>query len=192
MNHKGTVRLETDRLILRKFTEKDAEAVFENWASDDEVTKFLTWPTHTSVESSKGYISFCLDSYKNDSSYQWGIELKETGELFGSISVVKVNDDLDAVELGYVIGRRFWGNGYMAEAVKAVIAFLFEEVGANRIAARHDTNNPNSGKVMKKAGMEYEGTLRQNDRNNQGIVDCSMYSILKEEWKNEGRTNKER
>ena len=183
MKHKGTVRLETERLSLRKFTEEDAEAVFINWASDDEVTKFLTWPTHTSVEGSKGYINFCLDSYKNEESYQWGIELKETGELFGNISVVKVNEDLDAVELGYVIGRRFWGNGYMAEAVKAVIAFLFGEVGANRIAARHDTNNPNSGKVMKKAGMKYEGTLRQNARNNQGIVDCSVYSILKEEWK---------
>lgn len=182
MNHKGTVRLETERLILRKFTENDAEAVFENWASDDEVTKFLTWPTHRSVEGSKGFIDSCLDSYKNDDSYQWGIELKETGELFGNISVVNVNDDLDAVELGYVIGRRFWGNGYMTEAVKAVIAFLFEEVGANRIAARHDPKNPDSGKVMKKAGMKYEGTLRQNDRNNRGIVDCAVYSILKEEW----------
>ena len=182
MNHKGTVRLETERLILRKFTENDAESVFKNWASDDEVTKFLTWPTHRSVEVSKAYIDFCLESYKHDDSYQWGIELKETGELFGNISVVKVNEDLEALELGYVIGRRFWGDGYMAEAVKAVIAFLFEEAGANRIAARHDTNNPNSGKVMKKAGMKYEGTLRRNDRNNRGIVDCAVYSILKEEW----------
>lgn len=183
MNNKGTVRLETERLILRKFTKEDAQAVFNNWASDDEVTKFLTWPTHTSIEDSEGYINFCLDSYQNDDSYQWGIELKETGELFGNISVVKLNEDIDAVELGYVIGRRFWGNEYTVEATKAVIAFFFEEVGANRVAARYDTNNPNSGKVMKKAGMKYEGTLRQNDRNNQGIVDCSVCSILKEEWK---------
>lgn len=183
MKHKGTVTLETERLRLRRFTKDDAEAVFRNWASDDEVTKFLTWPTHKSVENTEGYINFCLDSYKNDDSYQWGIELKETGELFGSIAVVRIDEDLNVAELGYAIGRRFWGNGYTAEAAKAVIAFLFEEVGANRIAARHDANNPNSGKVMKKAGMKYEGTLRQSDRNNQGIVDCSVYSILKEEWK---------
>lgn len=81
-----------------------------------------------------------------------------------------------------MIGRRYWGNGYTAEAAKAVIAFLFDEVGANRIAARHDTNNPNSGKVMQKAGMKYEGTLRQCDRNNQGLVDCSVYAILKSEY----------
>lgn len=182
MKNKGTVRLETERLILRKFTENDAEAVFENWASDDEVTKYLTWPTHKSVENSAGYISFCLESYKSDDSYQWGIELKETGELFGNISVVKMDADIEAVELGYVIGRRYWGNGYTAEAVKAVMAFLFKEVGVNRVAARHDTNNPNSGKVMQKAGMHYEGTLRQCDRNNQGIVDCAVYSVLKREF----------
>jgi len=179
MKHKGTVTLETERLILRKFTKEDAEAVFRNWASDDEVTKYLTWPTHRSVEASAWYMDFCLESYKKDDSYQWGIELKETGELFGNISVVRMNEDVDSVELGYVIGRRFWGNGYTTEAVKAVIRFLFEEVGANRIAARHDPNNPNSGRVMQKAGMQYEGTLRQCDRNNQGIVDCAVYSILR-------------
>lgn len=187
MKHKGTKTLETERLILRKFTENDAEAVFRNWASDDEVTKFLTWPTHRSIENSAGYINFCLESYKEEASYQWGIELKETGELFGNISVVKIDEDLNAVELGYVIGRCYWGNGYMPEAVKAVIAFLFEEVGADRIAARHDTNNPNSGKVMQKAGMKYEGTLRQCDRNNQGIVDCAVYSILKSEYLQAGK-----
>lgn len=182
MKHKGTVTLETERLILRKFTENDAEAVFRNWASDDEVTKYLTWPAHRSVEDSAGYIAYCLGTYIEISSYQWGIELKETGELFGNISVVRMNEDIEAAELGYVIGRRFWGNGYMAEAVKAVIAFLFEEVGVNRISARHDTNNPNSGKVMKKAGMQYEGTLRQGDRNNQGIVDCAICSVLRSEY----------
>lgn len=183
MNHKGTVTLETERLILRKFTKDDAEAVFRNWASDDEVTKYLTWPTHKSVENSTGYIDFCLGTYEADNSYQWGIVLKETGELFGNISAVKVEEEIDAVELGYVSGRRFWGHGYMPEAVKAVIAFFFEEVGANRIYAEHDINNPNSGKVMRKAGMKYEGTLRQAGRNNQGIVDCAINSIIRSEYR---------
>jgi len=184
MHHKGTVTLETERLILRKFNEKDAPAVFQNWASDDAVTKFLTWPTHKAVEQSAGYVEFCLNSYSEADSYQWGIELKESGVLFGNTSVVKINEDLEALELGYVIGRDYWGNGYMTEAVKSVIAFLFEEVGANRIAARHDTNNPNSGRVMQKAGMKYEGTFRQFDWNNQGVVDCAVYSILKREYTN--------
>ena len=70
MKHKGTVMLETERLILRKFTENDAEAVFWNWASDDKVTKHLTWPTHRSVENSAGYIDFCLETYKENNAYQ--------------------------------------------------------------------------------------------------------------------------
>lgn len=182
MEHKGTVTLETERLILRRFVPGDEEAVFGNWASDDEVTKFLTWPTHKSIDASRWYVNFCLDAYSSPDTYQWGIVLKETGELFGSISVVHTEENIDAAEIGYCIGRRFWGRGYTAEALRAVITFLFEQVGAQRVCARHDSNNPNSGRVMQKAGMKYEGTLRRSGRNNQGIVDCCVYSILRQEF----------
>ena len=178
MKHKGTVYLETDRLILRPFRREDAEAVFRNWASDPEVTKFLTWPTHTSVEMSLDYVKFCIHGYEEKTSYNWGMELRETHELIGNISVVKIDEDTQSVELGWVTGRSWWGNGYTAEAAQRVIDFLFDEVGANRIGARHDSNNPNSGRVMQKSGMKYEGTLRQSDRNNQGIVDCAYYSVI--------------
>lgn len=179
MNHKGTVRFETERLILRPFTEEDAQAVFDNWASDSEVTKYLTWPAHQCVEHSLGYMKYCVQSYQDPKSYQWGIELKDTHELIGNISVVNIIDEIGSMELGWVIGRRFWGNGYTAEAAKRLIGFLFDEVGANRICAGHDSNNPNSGRVMQKVGMKYEGTLRQSGKNNQGIVDMAVYSILR-------------
>lgn len=178
MNHCGTVVLETERLKLRPFTEADAEIVFRNWAGDDEVTKYLTWPTHTSVEDSLSFMKVCVAGYGKKNTYQWGIVLKETSELFGNISVVSIDETVDTVEIGYVIGRRFWGKGYTAEALREVIKFLFKDVGAKRIAARHDTQNPNSGRVMKKAGMHFEGILRQSARNNRGIVDCALYSIL--------------
>ena len=181
MNHKGTVRLETERLILRPFTAEDAEAVYANWASDSEVTKYLTWPTYQSVQNAHNYMKFCIDSYQNPTTYQWGIELKENHELIGNISVVDVDESVDSAELGWVIGRAYWGRGYMPEAAQRVMDFLFDEVGANRIAAKHDANNPKSGRVMQKIGMKYEGTLRQSHRNNQGIVDCCCYSILRSE-----------
>ena len=113
--------------------------------------------------------------------YQWGIELKDVKELIGNISVVKVIDEIDCLELGWVIGRNYWGNGYTAEAALKMIDFLFDEVGANCICAGHDVNNPNSGRVMQKIGMKYEGILRQRGRNNQGIVDMAYYSIIKSE-----------
>lgn len=185
MEHKGTVNIETERLILRRFTVDDAESVYKNWASDDEVTKYLTWPTHTSVEMSVGFMKFCVNGYAEKNSYQWGIELKENHELIGNISVVKIDDSVAGMELGWVIGRGWWGHGYTAEAARALMKYLFVEVGANRIAARHDVHNPNSGRVMQKIGMKYEGTLRRADRNNRGIVDCIYYSILKNEYMQE-------
>lgn len=179
MEHKGTVLLETARLILRPFTEADAGQVFDNWASDAEVTKYLTWPTHQSVEQSLGYMRYCVKCYEAPDTYQWGIERREDHALIGSISVVRIHEDIGEMELGWVIGRRFWGQGYTPEAAKRVLDFLFDEVGANRISAGHDVNNPNSGKVMRKIGMKYEGTTRQSARNNQGIVDCSHYAVLR-------------
>ncbi len=178
MNHLGTVKLETERLILRRLTLDDAESVFTNWASDAEVTKYLTWPTHQSIEDSLAYMQFCVNGYSESAFYQWGVVLKETQELIGNVSVVKILDGIDGLELGWAIGRNYWGNGYTAEAALTMIDYLFDQVGANCIFAGHDVNNPNSGRVMQKCGMKFEGILRQRGRNNQGIVDMAYYSIL--------------
>ena len=181
MKHIGTKEYVTERLILRPFTEDDAEAVFNNWASDDEVTKYLTWPTHSSVDVSREYVSYCIQQYTKPSRYQWGIELKNTHKLIGNISVVSSIEELECMELGWVIGRAYWGNGYMPEAAAKVIDVLFDEVGANCVYAGHDVNNPKSGRVMQKIGMRFEGVLRQFGKNNQGIVDVARYSIVKSE-----------
>lgn len=182
MNHIGTQQIETGRLILRPFTMADAMAMFENWASDPEVTKYVTWPTHSSVEITRMVLRDWTDSYESPDRYNWAIVLKEDGKLIGNISVVRLFEDVDACEIGYCMGRPWWGRGIMTEAMRAVIDYLFENVGFNRISARHDPRNVGSGRVMQKSGMTYEGTLRQVDRNNTGLCDASYYSILKEEW----------
>ena len=85
------------------------------------------------------------------------------------------------VHIGYCIGRKWWHQGITSEALKAVMDFMFDVVGANRIESRHDPRNPNSGKVMQKCGMKFEGTMRSSDINNQGLVDASYYALLKSE-----------
>ena len=180
MKHLGTVELNTSRLRLRRFTLADADAMFANWASDPEVTKFLTWPAHADADVSRYVLESWLGEYEKDSYYQWAIELE--GQPVGSISVVAANDSVGTVQIGYCIGKRWWHKGITSEALEAVIKFFFEEVGVNRVEARHDSNNPNSGAVMRKCGMNYEGTLRQSDRNNQGICDACWYSILRSEY----------
>ena len=179
LTHKGTQRIETNRLILRPFTVDDAQAMFDNWASDPEVTKFLMWPTHTSVEISRMVLKDWVGSYDDKEYYQWAMELKETGTPIGSISVVSQNPRVCSAEIGYCMGKTWWHQGIMSEAVTAVIDFLFVEAGFNRLEARHDSRNPHSGNVMKKCGMTYEGTARQADWNNQGICDTAHYAILR-------------
>ncbi len=181
MKHCGTQRIETERLVLRRFVIDDASAMYKNWASDDAVTKFLSWPTHTSQEVSEYVISEWVKEYTGEKYYHWTIELKNIGEPIGSIAVVNMNEEVSIAHVGYCIGKKWWHQGITSEALKAVIDFLFDEVDANRIEAYHDPHNPNSGGVMKKCGMKYEGTLRSYQKNNQGICDVCVYAILKSE-----------
>lgn len=183
MNHKGTVKIETKRLILRKFTKDDVESVFLNWTSDDKVTEFLRWTTHRDVEVTRSIVEEWVKNSENNDFYQWAIELKSLGEPVGTIAVVGRNEQLGIVHIGYSIGSKWWNQGITGEAFSAIIPFLFEKVEANRIESQHDPNNPSSGRVMKKCGLKYEGTLRQADYSNKGIVDACMYSILKDEWR---------
>ena len=185
MNHKGTVTIETDRLLLRKFRATDIPLSFQNWTSDDKVTEFLRWETHPDVTETERVISSWIEQYEDPSSYQWAIVLKEIDEPIGAITVVDRNESLDILHVGYCIGSKWWHQGIVTEAFRAIIPFFFTEVGVNRIEAQHDPNNPHSGDVMKKCGMKYEGTLRQADYSNKGIVDAAMHSILKSEWQGE-------
>ena len=182
MKNKGTKILETDRLILRRFTIKDAESMYRNWASDEEVTRFLTWTVHRDVEVTKALLTEWINRYEDEKYYNWVIELKDTGDVIGNISVVKLNEMIEGADIGYCMSRAWWGNGIMPEALRAVIQFLFREVGLNRIAACHDVNNPKSGRVMDKAGMKLEGILHRAGKNNLGICDEVWHSIIREEF----------
>lgn len=179
LNHKGTQILVTPRLTLRPFIADDAPAMFANWASDPEVTKFLAWPTHPSVDVSQWVCNDWVSHYAEPDYYQWAIVYD--GQTIGSMAVVEHDDRVGKAHIGYCIGRNWWHMGIVSEALKAVMDFLFDEVGYDRIEARHDPRNPHSGGVMKKCGMKYEGTLRQSDWNNQGVCDACWYALLKSE-----------
>ena len=183
MLHKGTTLIETDRLILRKFRLDDSEAAFQNWTSDDNVTEFLRWPTHKNIRTTEEVIRRWVESYSDNNFYQWAIVLKNGEDKpIGTISVVEQNQELKILHIGYCIGSIWWKQGITSEAFSGIIPFLFEQVKANRIESQHDPNNPNSGKVMIKCGLKYEGTLREADISNKGVVDAAMYSILASEY----------
>ena len=178
MKHLGTKTLVTTRLLLRPFESGDGKAMFENWASDPEVTEYLSWPTHQTPEVSEAVTREWISHYSEENFYQWAIVPKQIGRPIGSIAAVHVYDHLEKVEIGYCIGKQWWHQGITSEALQAILSFFLEEVGANRVEACHDPRNPNSGGVMAKCGMRYEGLQCQAGRNNQGLCDLCWYGIL--------------
>jgi len=182
LTHKGTVTIVTQRLTLRRFVPDDAPTMFRNWASDDNVTRYLTWFAHRSVEETADIVNRWVAEYEADNRYQWAIVLRELGEPIGSIGVVRQNEDAAAAELGYCIGEAFWHRGYVSEALRAVMDFLFDEVGYNRLSAIHDIRNPRSGAVMKACGMQYEGTRREFALTKEGdLLSVAEYALLRRE-----------
>ena len=182
MNHVGTIVVETERLILRRFKNDDAKQMFENYASREVVTEFLSWLPHTDISQTREYLSnIVVPAYENIETYRWAIELKSNNQLIGCIDVVKSRDDKKQAELGWVLSNDYWGKGLMPEAANAVLLLLFK-IGYARVHAVHNVDNPKSGRVMQKIGMEFEGILRKYHKNNKGeLIDVAMYSIIKEE-----------
>ena len=185
LTHKGTVTLETNRLILRRFVIDDADAMFENWANDPDVTKFLTWEPHGTIENTQELLKIWCAQYELPDYYNWLIELRDFGEPIGSIGVVERSDPHMRCEVGYCIAKSHWGQGIVSEALAEIIRFLFLEVGFNRIQAKHDVNNPASGRVMAKSGMQLEGILREFfHKEPLGFCDLVLNSILKGDFLN--------
>ena len=140
------------------------------------------WPTHGSVTVSENVLKDWIKSYEKDNFYQWAIVLNDNiSEPIGAIGVAKQDDVIGMAHIGYCIGKKYWNKGITSEALKSVMDYLFNQVEFNRIESRHDPKNSNSGAVMKKCGMKYEGTHRMSDWNNQGICDACYYALLASE-----------
>lgn len=179
MNHQGTNPLQTERLILRRFQVEDAEEFYCNVTSDNKVNKFLTWPVHKAVEETRELLTGWVKSYEKPERYCWAIVLKENDQLIGTIAAPTIKNRTETAEVTYCIGSAWWGLGIVTEALKEVIRYLFEEIQVNRVEAGYDVNNPASGRVLEKVGMQKEGVLRKAGRNNQGLFDLVFCAMLK-------------
>jgi ribosomal-protein-alanine N-acetyltransferase len=173
MRHLGTRPLETERLLLRRLLPADAAAMYRNWACDPAVTRYLRWEVHKDAAQTRALLSAWAELYPNPDYYQWAITDKATGEVFGSISMMRTGPDhvaayraavpdLDSLigenglwEVGYCIGRAWWNKGYTTEALRAVVRFWFGEVESECLACCHAAANPASGAVMRKAGFRH-------------------------------------
>ncbi len=152
--------LQTERLLLRKIVPEDLFDMYE-YASEDEVSRFLLWSPHLNVAETRGHIEFLQKQYRKGLCTDWGVALKSNNKLIGTCGFASVDTHNNRAEIGYVLSHRYRGMGYMAEAASKVISVGFERLGLNRIEARILEGNARSENLALKLGMRKEGTLRQ-------------------------------
>lgn len=189
MNPMFAQPLEDDMIRLRAFARADAPAMFRNWASDDEVTRYLRWPSHRSVADTE----LVVDGWAAQAALEagepladlptWAIELKELGEPVGSIAVVGWDDAHEAAEVGYCVGRAWWHRGIASRALALVLGRLLGELGVPRVEAVHDAHNPRSGLVMQRCGMRRATGEAEPGADRFGSA-CEMvrYAVTREQW----------
>jgi len=170
----------TKRLHLRKPLLSDAVPIFEQYAQDVEVTKYLTFRPHKNIGEAKEFVRRCVIVWKEGTAFPWAIIRKSDQRFLGMIEIVGI--DHAGVNLGYVLAKKYWGKGYMPEALKAIIDWSFKQEEIYRVWAFCDAKNFASAKVLEKIGMQREGILRKWMKlpNVSDIPrDCYSYSIIK-------------
>ncbi len=151
-------RLFTPRLTLRKPLREDAPRIFGTYAQDPDVTRYLAWRSHKSINETITFLELCLRNWEGEHEFSWTIESRGSNELMGMIGI---RVEQTGVNVGYVLAARFWNQGFMSEAVQAVVDWALAQESVFRVWAVCDTENCASARVMEKAGMQREGTLRR-------------------------------
>ncbi len=189
--HPGTQVIETARLRLRRFRMADAPTTFANWTNSAEVCRHLQWGPHGTVQATQDVLERWIARYDGPTCYHWCIALRGNDEAIGALEFVGFNERNRWAEVGYCLGRAWWGQGIMPEALRAVVDFSFTRTPLHRIEARHSVANPASGRVMEKAGLTYEGTARGRSLVHGAFVDTAQWAILREDWQATHLTAKE-
>jgi len=147
--------LETQRILLRPGKISDAQAVYNNWGSDPEISKFMRWNTHGSVDETIAWLTEAEANISDKLSYNWLFVNKKTNEPMGSGGVF-YNKTQDMFEIGYCIMKSCWGQGLATEAVKEILKFAVDELGETKFFACHAKENPTSGRILEKLGFVYK------------------------------------
>jgi RimJ/RimL family protein N-acetyltransferase len=170
LTHIGTQPIETDRLLLRRYEIADADDMFRNWVTDPEVSRFWGWKPHENIEETRSKLQGWINDYAKADNYHWVIVVKELTEAIGYIYLNEIDNEERSASIHYLVSRRFWNQGIVTEACRAVLSFCFNEVGITRIHTNHHVDNPASGRVMQKSGMRYLETKHKE------IPDCAQIS----------------
>lgn len=178
--------LETERLILRELKATDAVAIF-HYLSDPEVTRYLDTQPHQSLEQTRRLVDFLISLFEKGEGFRWGIVKKTRGT--GDEDVVIGTCGFHAwaklharAEIGYELAQAYWGQGLMAEAIKAILDFGFENMDLNRIEAMVLAGNTASAKFLEKQGFHLEGLLQEYEFVQDEFKDVQLFSLLRKNY----------
>lgn len=174
--------IETDRLILRKIKKSDAKDLYE-YCSSEVSARYSLWEPHEDLGVTRQYISWLLRSEKRGEYFTWGIELKSSGKLIGTVTLPSIDKDYKVAEIGYGIIDSYWGNGYASEAIKAIMEYGFCTVGFICINAKIMKENSASVRVASAVGMQCDGLLRNGVYCKGKAHDVYVFSMLDTDYK---------
>lgn len=169
--------LETDRLLLRGLSENDAEGIF-SILSNENVTRYYGKEAFKNINEAKDFITYFQNKFKENRGFRWGIELKSTHELIGTIGLDAWVSQQRRAQIGYEIHPDYWNQGYALEAVLKIISFGFQSLQLIRVGAIVFPENKPSNRLLLKIGFQREGLLRKYIHQNGVSHDTYIYSIL--------------
>lgn len=176
MNHLGTKKLTSERLILRKFKEEDAKEIYEGYVNQEGFLYYANKDKRT-LEEEINSLKGISQKYQNSEYYNWLITLKSNNKIIGAINLHPDNHN-ESMEFNYAIDERYKGNGYMTEALNLIKDFCINEIKVNRLYGGCEINNIASKKVMEKCSFKYEGILRNYLKLKDGYHDMLLYSFI--------------
>ena len=174
--------LKTQRLILRPYTLDDAPELQRLIGERDVAATLMIVPHPYEDGMAEEWIGKRQDLFDKGEIVNFAVTHRKDGYLIGGIGFHAIEREAERAEIGYWIAKPYWGNGYATEAARAVVKFGFEVMKLNRIHAAHFSNNPASGRIMRKIGMKYEGCRRQHEKKWGELLDWECYGILRNEY----------
>lgn len=182
--------IETERLVLRQTSLGDAEAIVRHF-SDSEMLKYMNFGPIGTIEEAQKVILWGKTIFENGVGILWGIVEKEIDNFSGTLNYVKKEEEdggSHRAEITYDLARAQWGKGYMVEAIRATLPYVFERMNITRIETTVHWENSRSMRTLKSLGFTMEGFLRKYKCWRCGLVDVMMFSLLKEDWEKQKGT----
>lgn len=176
----SVVRMETERLILRKLEQRDAPLYFERISSREAVAKTMLWEPHQHPGETEALVARCVQWYADPTFCRWAIALKSDDTIIGVADLLRFTED-HRCSFAYMIGEEFWGQGYATEALRAIFAYGFDHLNLRQIEADHFSDNPASGRVMQKLGMQHVGSTPKAYEKNGIFHDVEVYTLTKDQ-----------